>query len=198
MDILFNLIIVFCTIYCTILCFRDKEGNWLFSEFCRKLRFFTLLSNILCALASLFVVISLRSGTLPYGVWLFKYIGTASVTVTFLTVMVFLGPTLGYKSQLEGWSFYLHAAGPLLAVVSFCFLERFYPLSLLTSLWGIAPVLLYGCLYLKKVVLSSGASQWDDFYGFNKNGKWKISFAAMLIGTFFVCLLLWLLCRIAA
>ncbi|MBQ1403191.1 MAG: hypothetical protein IIY90_07785, partial [Oscillospiraceae bacterium] len=78
----------------------DKEGNWSFSEGCRRLRFFTLLSNLFCAFASLSVLLSLRYSELPYGIWLFKYIGTASVTVTFLTVMVFLGPTLGYKSQL--------------------------------------------------------------------------------------------------
>ena len=60
----------------------------------------------------------------------------------------------------------------------------------------IAPVFLYGCLYLKKVVFSSGVSQWDDFYGFNRNGKWRISFSAMLVGAFFVCILLWGLCKL--
>ena len=196
MDFLFNLIIVLCTFFSTIICFRDKENHWSLSEGFRRLRFFTLLSNLLCAFASLSVLLFLHNGWLPYGVWLFKYIGTVSVTVTFLTVMVFLGPTLGYKSQLEGWAFYLHVVGPLLAMISFCFFERSYPLSFPLSLCGILPVLLYGLLYLKKVVFSSGEAQWDDFYGFNKNGKWKSSFSAMLVGTFFVCLLLWLLCRI--
>ena len=133
-----------------------------------------------------------RNGGLPHGVWLLKYLGTASVTVTFLTVMVFLGPTMGYKSQLEGWSFYLHVIGPLLAIISFCFLERIWPLSCVVALLGLLPVLLYGILYLYKVVITK---QWEDFYGFNKNGKWKISFSAMVIGTFLVCILLWLLCR---
>ena len=192
MDIFFNLVIVLCTVYCSILCFRDKEGNWSFSEFCRKLRFFTLLSNLLSAFASLVALFFLRNGGLPHGVWLLKYLGTASVTVTFLTVMVFLGPTMGYKSQLEGWSFYLHVIGPLLAIISFCFLERIWPLSFAVALLGLLPVVLYGILYLYKVVITK---QWEDFYGFNKNGKWKISFSAMVIGTFLVCILLWLLCR---
>lgn len=192
MDIFFNLVIVLCTVYCSILCFRDKEGNWSFSEFCRKLRFFTLLSNLLSAFASLVALFFLRNGGLPHGVWLLKYLGTASVTVTFLTVMVFLGPTMGYKSQLEGWSFYLHVISPLLAIISFCFLERIWPLSFVVALLGLLPVVLYGILYLYKVVITK---QWEDFYGFNKNGKWKISFSAMVIGTFLVCILLWLLCR---
>ena len=46
---------------------------------------------------------------------------------------------------------------------------------------------LYGLLYLNKVV---SRKEWDDFYGFNRDGKWPLSFAAMLIGTALLCLLL--------
>ena len=193
MDILINLIIVLLTAYCFIICFRNKEGVWSLQSGRRALRFFTILSNLLSAFSSLVALFFLRNGSLPHAVWLLKYIGTASVTVTFLTVMVFLGPTMGYKCQLEGWSFFLHVVGPLLAVISFCFLERTWPLSFVVSLLGLLPVVLYGILYLYKVVI---AEQWEDFYGFNKNGKWKTSFSAMVIGTFLVCILLWLLCRI--
>lgn len=196
MDTILNLLIVLFTAVSFLFCFRNKEGEWALQNGRYMLRFFTILSNLFSALASLIALFLLRSGSLPYGIWLIKYIATASVTVTFLTVMVFLGPTLGYKNQLSGWSLYLHLAGPIFAILSFCFYERFYFLSFLSSLWGIAPVILYGILYLKKVVFSSGNSQWDDFYGFNKNGKWKISFSAMVAGAFLVCILLWLLCRI--
>jgi hypothetical protein len=130
---------------------------------------------------------------MPYGVWLLKYIGTASVTVTFLTVMVFLGPTLGYKDQLKSWGLFLHLIGPLLAIVSFCFTERLYPLTLPLALLGDVPVLLYGLFYLYKVVLGPDTGRWDDFYGFNKEGKWPASFAGMLAGTFLLCLALMLL-----
>lgn len=196
MDVLINWIIVLCTAVSFVLCFRTKEGGWSLQSGRRALRFFTILSNLFSAVMSLAALLSLRSGTFSYGIWLLKYIAAASVTVTFLTVMVFLGPAMGYKNQLQGWNFFLHLAGPLLAIVSFCFLERFYPLSFAASLWGIAPVVLYGLFYLKKVVYTSGDAAWDDFYGFNKNGKWRISFAAMLAGAFLVCVLLRLLCRI--
>lgn len=196
MDIILNLLIVLLTAVSFLFCFRNKEGNWSLQNGLRGLRFFTILSNLFSALASLTALFLLRNGTLPYGVWLIKYVATSSVTVTFLTVMFFLGPTMGYKSQLEGWSLYLHLAGPLFAVVSFCFFERFYTLSFPASLWGIAPVLLYGALYLKKVVYTSGEAQWDDFYGFNKNGAWKKSFSAMTGGAFLICIVLWLLCKI--
>ena len=78
-------------------------------------------------------------------------------------------------------------------MISFCFLERWYPLSFALSLTGMLPVILYGTLYLNRVVT---VKRWEDFYGFNKNGKWQISFSAMVAGSFLLCVILWLLCRL--
>jgi hypothetical protein len=186
-----NALIVAFTALCLCACFR-KEGKWSLQAGLRTLRFFTTLSNVLCAVASLLVLLTLRQGV-PFGVWLLKYIGTAAVCVTFMTVMVFLGPTIGYRDQLKGFAFYLHVSGPLIAAISFCFLERWYPLSFALSLTGMLPVVLYGALYLNRVVV---AKKWDDFYGFNKSGKWQISFSAMVAGSFLLCLLLWFLYRL--
>ena len=108
--------------------------------------------------------------------------------------MVFLIPTMGYKSQMEGIGFFVHLIGPLLALYSFCFLECFYPLSFRVSLLAILPVLLYGLVYLVKVVFRN---RWEDFYGFNRGGKWKISFMAMMIGGFLVGMLFLALYRFA-
>ena len=58
------------------------------------------------------------------------------------------------------------------------------------------PVVLYGALYLYKVVLVPEESRWEDFYGFNKGGKWRTSFTAMIVGAFLVCVILRLLCRV--
>ena len=190
-DFAANLIVVVFTAVCLCVCFR-KDGKWNMQAGLRALRFFTTLSNVLCAVASLLVLLILRQGV-PFGIWLLKYIGTAAVAVTFMTVMVFLGPTMGYKDQLKGFAFYLHVSGPLIAIISFCFLERWYPLSFALSLTGMLPVILYGSFYLNRVVV---AKKWDDFYGFNKSGKWQISFSAMVAGSFLLCILLWLLCRL--
>ena len=50
------------------------------------------------------------------------------------------------------------------------------------------PVLLYGLLYFNRVVV---ARAWEDMYGFNKGGKWKLSFALMTAGTVIIAVLLW-------
>ena len=129
-----NLLIFLFTTVCFILNFH-KDGEWKAANGLYALRYFTILSNLLSALAALLVALNVSEQGLPFGIWLLKYVATAAVTVTFLTVMVFLGPTMGYKSQLEHAGFYYHAAGPLMAVLSFCFMERFHELSAVSQLF---------------------------------------------------------------
>ena len=149
-------------------------------------RFFTELSNAFCAVTALFMCL------LPniYWVWLLKYIGTAAVTVTLLTVFLFLGPSTGnLKALLTGNGLFMHLITPLLAIISFSFFEK-RSMSFSTSLLGMLSVILYGLLYLYKVVFSPENKRWDDFYGYNKNGRWPVAFALMMLGAFVVCMLL--------
>lgn len=196
MLIVVNLAVFVCTSLAYLGCFRGEDGVWRAENGLAALRFYTLLSNLFCALAALALALALIGGEVPRWIWLWKYIGAAAVTVTLLTVLFFLAPAAGFKAMFSGRDLYLHLIGPLLALVSFCFFERFYPLSLPLSLTGLIPVILYGLTYLYKVVLCPEERRWEDFYGYNKNGKWQISFAAMMIGGALVCLALWGLYRL--
>ncbi len=171
-----------------------QEGKWQPERSVKAFRYFTVLSNVLCAVSALVMAIGQASGSVSPGVVMFKYLGTVSVTVTLLTVLFFLGPTIGYKVLLSGRDLYLHLIGPLLAIISFCFLEK-KGLSPGAALLGLLPVLLYGAVYLYKVVFSPEDKRWEDFYGFNKGGKWPMAFAAMMTGTLVVCLVFWIFCR---
>ena len=189
-----NSIIFLFTVACFLLGFR-KEGIWDLSAGLHSLRYFTILSNLLNAVAAVLVAITVTEQGLPFGVWLLKYVAAAAVTVTFVTVMVFLGPTLGYKSLLEGSGFYYHVTGPLLAVISFCFLERFHALDFPLLLLGLLPVVLYEVLYAWKVLFCPEERRWEDFYGYTKGGHWLLSACVMLLGTVMICVLLSCLCR---
>ena len=151
------------------------------------LRFFTALSNLFCAAAALAVVICRLCGTLPPSVSILKFIGTAAVTVTLITVFVFLGPNLGYWFLLKGPDFFLHLACPVLAIISCCLWDK-TGLDLYAVILGALPVILYGILYLYKVVLKKS---WDDFYGFNRHGKWPLSYIIMVAGAFLISWILW-------
>lgn len=163
------------------------------SEPKRKLfYFFTTLSNVLCACAALAVLIARAFGGLPFGVLLFKYAGTAAVSVTMLTVLFFLGPvTHEWKMLFSREQLLLHLICPLLAIVSFLGFEK-TAMPAWTIAVGTAPVVLYAILYWYKVIRAPEPRRWEDFYGFNAGGKWPLSIGAMLAAAALIAFVLWI------
>lgn len=188
-DWFLNILIALITLLIVVSFFR-KDGQWVPERGKFALRFFTTLSNMLCAAACLLTALAINAGGIPEWIWMLKYIGTAAVTVTMLTVLFFLAPTFGkgaLKVLLSGTDLFMHLITPLLALVSFCVFEK-RGMSFGQSLWGMLPVVLYGPVYLYKILYALPEKRWDDFYGFNKQGKWPIAFAGMVIGTFLICM----------
>ena len=184
-----NILIALITLIIVVSFFR-KEGQWVPERGKLALRFFTTLSNMLCAAACLLTALAINAGGIPEWIWMLKYIGTAAVTVTMLTVLFFLAPSFGkgaLKVLLSGTDLFMHLITPLLALVSFCVFEK-RGMSFGQSLWGMLPVVLYGPVYLYKILFALPEKRWDDFYGFNKQGKWPIAFAGMVLGTFLICM----------
>jgi len=189
MNIILNLAIAAITAILMIQVTREDK-KWSAERLKITFRFFTCQSNVLCAAVSLIAGIAEIFGTLPEWAWILKYIGTASVTVTMLTVLFFLAPSVGKDWKnilLKGPDLFLHLLTPLAALISFCVFEK-RGMSFSQSLWGLLPVVLYGPLYLYRILYAPEGKRWDDFYGFNKSGKWPVSFTAMLIGTFLICM----------
>lgn len=150
------------------------------------LRYFTVQSNLFCAAASLAVAAARLLGGPSEALLTVKFVATAAVAVTMLTVLVFLGPQYGYKMMFSGPDLWLHLVCPLLALVTFFGWDR-PELSRTAALLGVIPVLAYGLLYLHRVVR---VRRWEDFYGFNKDGRWPLSFLAMVLGAAGLSLLL--------
>ena len=188
-DWFLNILIALITLIIVVSFFR-KEGQWVPERGKFALRFFTTLSNILCAAACLLTALAINAGGIPEWIWMLKYIGTAAVTVTMLTVLLFLAPSFGkgaLKVLLSGTDLFMHLITPLLALVSFCVFEK-RGMTFCQSLWGMLPVVLYGPVYLYKILFALPEKRWDDFYGFNKQGKWPVAFTGMVIGTFLICM----------
>ena len=189
-----NAVIFFATFIIVVSFFR-KDGAWQVRRGLKAFRYFTVLSNAFCAITALIMAICQTADRVTPATFLLKYLGTVSVTVTLLTVFLFLGPSQGgYGDLLHGENLYMHLIGPLLAILSFCLIEK-QRMLLSTALTGVVPVLLYGAVYLYKVVFAPEERRWEDFYGFNKGGKWLISLSAMIVGTLVVCVVFWAVCR---
>lgn len=151
-------------------------------------RYFTVDSNILCAISSAALLVQTiwnRGKGSGRGVMLLRYAGTAAVTVTMMTVLLFLGPMYGYPSMFSGWNFWLHLMGPLLAILSFVWLEKDSPPPEKSHLVvSMLPVIVYGVVYLiMAVMIGEAKGGWPDFYGFNMGGRWYVSYPVMMAGT---------------
>ena len=154
-------------------------------------RYFTTDSNLLMAVIALvyagFNVLCLFRPETAEPKWLhiLKFTGTTAVSVTFVTVVIFLGPTAamksgarGYFRMFEGNVFFLHFLCPLLAIVSFTLLERGPRLSVIETLWALIPTVVYSIIYYIMVV--KAARPWPDFYGFTFGGKmWAVPFSVL-------------------
>lgn len=148
----------------------------------RVLKYFTVDSNILAAIACLLVIPyniqSIRRGedAIPAWALTLKMIGTVAVTLTLAVVMLYFVPLVGPTAVLTGANFLLHLLCPLLAVVSLCFFERGRRFTKPEMLLGIIPAVLYGVVYLTRVVF---LKDWEDFYAFNVGGFWYITIFAI-------------------
>ncbi|MBQ7223215.1 MAG: hypothetical protein IJS38_01435 [Erysipelotrichaceae bacterium] len=180
MELFMNLLIFIITLIIFITFFRH-EGKWTTAYLKWFFQFFTVISNVFCALAALGIVIWPQSQLS----WTLKYLGTVSLTVTMLTVFLFLAPTTGsLKALLSGRELFMHLVTPLLAIISFLVFER-RKIDISTALLGVIPVAVYGCLYWYKVVYRK---QWEDFYGFNKGGRWYLYMPVMFMAVAVLCL----------
>jgi hypothetical protein len=182
-----NIIIFIITFVLVISVFRE-DGRWRPARAKRAFRFFTMQSNVLCAISALCVCL------FPDADWAYylKIIGTAGVMVTMLTVLIFLGQVYGYKPLLAGSELFMHLLTPLMALISLVVFER-RGIGFWTSFIGLLPVALYAPLYLYKIKYAPEDKKWEDFYAFNRTGKWWLSYALMLIGTALICLCLYFL-----
>lgn len=184
-DVILNAAIFGITLFIVVFRFFRKDRKWDPQRGRSAMRFFTAQSNVLCAVSALLMCFFPQSR----GIWLLKYIGTAAVTVTMLTVFLFLAPSIGkeWLVLLKGPDFFMHLITPLMALISFCALEK-RGMDFGTCMLGLLPVVLYGPWYLYKIRFAPEGKRWEDFYGFNRGGKWPVSFAMMLLGTFLICL----------
>ena len=161
-----------------------------------SLKYFTVLSNLLLAVASLvYAVCQVRclggaASEVPRAAHILKYVATVAVGLTFLTVMVFLGPLFGYPLMFKGGNLWLHLVVPVLAIVEFCVLDGPHELGLRDNLAAVVPTLVYGICYVGNVLVNGvgEGSTSNDWYGFTLWGVDKIPLVltVMLLVTFLI------------
>ena len=189
---LLDLLVVAVVTYAVIRMVESTKKGALVSGGFGALKYYTVLSNIFCALSCLCAVLHFiitKGKNLPKWLYVFRLMGSSVVSVTFLVVILFLGLIYGYKLMFTGVSFWLHLVAPVSAIASQILLKQEKPMPLRTSFWGIVPTVFYGAGYI-----SVNALQWTgksnpatDFYSFLYWG-WGVGCAIFLV----IFLLNWL------
>lgn len=170
-------------------------------------RFFTIDSNILMGICSL--VMAIGQGCVLFGVsaevntiyYVFKYMGTSAVMLTFLVTTFFLVPQfknpiiLFYNSNL-----FFHLVVPLLSLLSFIILERTKLIPFKLTLFGVLPTMIYAIYYVTEIyrhIVDGKVDKHYDFYNFTNGKKEMTPIAAIVVVTisYLIGLLIWFLNR---
>ena len=158
----------------------------------QSLRYFTVLSNLLMGFASIIAFVwevldlaKKRESETPYPIWLkiLMLAAVTSVTLTLMTVLLFLGPVFGYVMMFSGVSFYMHLITPLLSILTLAVFTMCEGLRFRSTFIAIVPVALYAVYYVGNILINgvgSGLSS-NDWYGFMMWGYAGIPFVVLVM-----------------
>ena len=158
------------------------------------LKYFTVQSNFLLGLIALIVlpfdilVLLGKRESAPTGLRIAFLVANTGTTITLLTVLFFLGPTLGYGMMFETYNFFMHLLTPLLGMARVLFFETGdRKLRWQVAAFGIVPLAIYGTIYLINIAVHNGYGRIEyDWYGFGKGGLGIgiLAFVAMILLAF--------------
>jgi len=209
-SIILNLIIFVSVVIGTVFTLFDVDlhGAGLLSSGFGYFKFFTVQSNVLMGIfAGVFLVYEFkflngRINKIPNVLYGLKLIFTVGVTLTFLTVVCYLGiiiPT-GFFSLFLNANFFFHFLVPVLSIITFIFFESRPDLKFSYTFIGLSHFLLYGVFYVTNVFthLDGGKVLPEyDFYNFVWGENWSmlVTVSVMLIITYGISFLLWFINR---
>jgi hypothetical protein len=164
----------------------------------RNLRYFTVLSNLLMAAASIlnivYTIIALKlNKEIPSWVSKLRYAGASAVALTLLVVLLFLWPVFHVPGLYSGANLFMHLIIPIMGGLSFV-LGGTETLKLKESFISVVPMLIYGAWYIGNNAIN-GIGEWpdtNDWYGFLSWG-WGpglIIFAVLILMTWGVALIM--------
>ncbi len=189
-----NVFLLAATIFAFYLMYFRNEGL-LLAKGIAAFKYFTVLSNAfggaMAAVWLAFAVVG-RGEEVPRAIDLLKFTAAVCLGLTFMTVMVFLGPLYGYIAMLRSANLWFHLLIPLAAMGELVFLNE-RDISIKNCAGAMLPMLAYAIVYLiYNLIMGKDENPFRyDWYGFLLWG-WGvgvcifavISLVTFLIGTF--------------
>ena len=185
--------------------FKETEGEPK-EKFVSVFKFFTTQSNVLYGVTAVIYAVARmqHTGELPQWICILKLVGTIGVTITLLTVFLFLWPVVFHDLAvlLKGPNLLLHLIVPLTAIVSFCLLERTTQITAAGALCGLSHFAVYAVGYMINAIRhaeNGKVAPEHDWYGFLSGGMkyMPVALLAMTAGASVITYVLWAVNRAA-
>ena len=152
--------------------FRWGDNGTISAGGFRNLRYFTVLSNLLMAAASIlnivYTIIARKlNREVPAWVSKLKYAGASAVALTLLVVLLFLWPVFHVPGLYSGANLFMHLIVPLIGGLSFV-VGGNEKIGFRDSFISVVPMLIYGIWYIGNNLIN-GIGEWpdtNDWYGF--------------------------------
>ena len=157
--VVFNIIIFVIILYSWLSLVFGRANSGFMSRGLSSLKFFTILSNLLEALACLIWIYNRNEKI--------KYVATVSVTLTMMVTLLYLGPIFGYGMMFAGVNFWLHLAVPMTCLLEILVWNN-EKYTKKDNLMACLPLIIYGLFYLGNNLIN-GKGAWphmNDWYGF--------------------------------
>ena len=170
-----------------------SEPNALIQEVGLKtFRMFTVLSNILMALAAAlcvpFAVDGIRNRNFHLSRWVvnLSFVAVTGVALTFFISLFVLAPESGFvRIMIDEGNVFLHTLVPLASIFSFIFINDYHPVRIRTSLVAIIPVSIYATVYLIcAIIIGEERGGWRDHYHLKELMPWPLLALIIFAATF--------------
>lgn len=157
--VVFNIIIFVIILYSWLSMVFGRANSGFMSRGLSSLKFFTILSNLLEALACLIWIYNRNEKI--------KYVATVSVTLTVMVTLLYLGPIFGYGMMFAGPNFWLHLAVPMTCLLEILLWNN-EKYTKKDNLVACLSLIIYGLFYIGNNLIN-GRGNWsnfNDWYGF--------------------------------
>ena len=177
----------------TVIMLTNHEEGILTVYGAENLKFYTVESNLLIGIVHLlFLLFSIENGRIRPWLERLLYITTVAVSLTFVVVVAFFGPSIGYSELFKGGNLFFHLLIPLIAIFVLCVFHRERWIPMWETALALIPTVLYGFYYVLILILHGVHFPETDWYGFAAGGVVRsvINASLMLMITWILALVL--------
>ncbi|MBR6521060.1 MAG: hypothetical protein IKT47_00155 [Oscillospiraceae bacterium] len=158
----------------------------------KTFRMFTVLSNmfvgITAAMSIPFAVDGIRQKNYHLPRWIVNLtlVSVTCISLTFVITLFILSPQAGFVLMMATRSnLFLHTIVPLLAILSFLFINVYHTVKVKTTFYALLPVFAYAVIYLiSAIAIGEANGGWRDHYHFQELMPWYFLFVIIMILTF--------------